>query len=355
MSVEAGTVNSTEGQAPISQTENSLNAAGPPFLTRVFVTGASGFVGRHVVRELVARGHKPVCLVRDRHRFVAEMHQVPGDRYEVVHGDLFDAAALAEAAKGAEAAIHLVGIIAEDRLRGQTFDRIHFQGTQRVVDACLAAGITRYIHMSALGTRAAPASEYHRTKWKAENVVRASGLDWTIFRPSLIHGPDGEFMRMMKIFVTRSMVPLLGFIPSPFPVIPYFGDGQSRIQPVDVRDVAYCFVAALSRPQTIGQVYDLVGPRAMTWKEMYRICRDLIPDAKRWKPMVGMPVPLARAMAATVMKLPLLPRMLRFNDAQVRMSQEDSTADPAPVEAAFDMRLRSFEDELRGYAVRIER
>ena len=324
-----------------------------PFLTRVLVTGASGFVGRYVVGELVARGHRPVCLVRDRQAFVGRMRLVPPDRYEVVHGDLFDDSALARAAYGADAAIHLVGIIAEDCLRRQTFERVHFEGTRRVVDACVAAGVRRYAHMSALGTRADARSEYHRTKWMAENYVRASGLDWTIFRPSLIHGPDGEFMRMMKTFVGRAAVPALGFIPVPFPVIPYFGDGQARVQPVSVRDVAACFAACLSKPETIGRVYELGGPRPMTWIEMYRLCKERIPGAKRWKPIVGMPVPVARLAAATVMRLPILPKPLRFNSGQVQMSQEDSTCDPRIVEETFGMRMRDFEEELAVYAPRI--
>lgn len=353
MSNEASSGQPGDGAAPTGAPETQEKGAEAPFLTRVLVTGASGFVGRYIVRELVARGHWPVCLARDRQKLADQLRQVPQDRYQVVYGDLFDNAAMAQAATGAEAAIHLVGIIAEDRLRGQTFERIHVEGTQRIVDACKAAGVKRYVHMSALGTRASAVSEYHRTKWRAENCVRASGLDWTIFRPSLIHGPDGEFMQMMKTFVTRAMVPVLGFIPSPFPVIPYFGDGQSRLQPVDVRDVAACFVAALSKPETIGQVYELGGPRAITWKDLYRLCRDLIPGAKTWKPMVGMPVPVARLMAATVMKLPLLPKMLRFNDGQVQMSQEDSVCDTRPVEDTFGLRLRDFEEELRGYAPRL--
>jgi uncharacterized protein YbjT (DUF2867 family) len=324
------------------------------FLTRVLVTGATGFVGRAVLRELVSRGHKAVCLVRDRDRLMAQARELPGDRYEAVHGDLFDADALAEAASGAEACVHLVGIIQENRLRGQTFERVHLHGTQAVVEACKAAGVRRLAHMSALGTRPGAASEYHRTKWAAEVMVRDSGLDWTIFRPSIIHGPDGEFMRMMKLFACRATVPVLGILPAPFPVMPYFGDGQGRLQPVSVKDVAHCFVAALSKPETIGRTFDLGGPEAMTWKELYRVCRDTIPGALRWKPMVGQPVWAAKLMARTLMKLPLLPAMLRFNEDQVAMSQEDSTCDAGAVEQAFGIRLRDYRRELADYAALIE-
>ncbi len=325
----------------------------PPFLTRVMVTGASGFVGGHVVRELVARGHKPVCLVRDRSSFVAKMSQVPPERYEVVSGDLFDDAALAQAVTGAEAVIHLVGIIIESHIRHQTFGRIHVEGTRRVVDACVAAGVKRYVHMSALGTRPNAVSKYHQTKWAAEQYVRGSGLDWTIFRPSIIHGADGEFMRLMKAFVTKWTVPVLGILPAPFPVIPYFGDGEHKLQPVSVKDVAQCFVAALSKPETIGKVFALGGPEALSWKELYRTCRTLIPGAKHKKPIVGQPVWAAKLMAATVMRLPLLPKMMRFDAGQVQMSQEDSVCDVTPVEQAFGIRMRNFREELAAYGAEI--
>lgn len=325
----------------------------PPFLTRVALTGATGFVGNAVVRELVARGHKPVCLVRDRPRFLSGATRFGPDRVEAVGGDLFDDEALAKAVEGAEACIHLVGIIFENRLRGQTFERIHVEGTRRVVEACKAAGVKRIVHMSALGTRANAPSAYHRTKWLAEGYVKDSGLDWTIFRPSIIHGPEGEFMRLMKSFVCDAFVPALGFIPTPLPVIPYFGDGQNKLQPVSVKDVAHCFVAALSRPQTIGKIYELGGPEAISWKELYRICRETIPGAKHWKPIIGQPVWAAKFLAMTLMKLPVLPNYMRFNVGQVQMSQEDSVCDIGPVERDFGIKLRGFRQELHEYAAMI--
>ncbi|MBX3395005.1 MAG: complex I NDUFA9 subunit family protein [Phycisphaerae bacterium] len=340
--------------APAETTSTAGQASSAPFPTRVFVTGASGFVGSAIVRELVSRGHKAVCLLRDRQRFVGGLRDISVDRIETVNGDLFDAAALSAGVAGADAVIHLVGIITEDRLRGQTFSRIHTEGTQRVVEATCAAGVRRYVHMSALGVRPDAVSTYHKTKWAAENIVRKSGLDWTIFRPSLIHGPGGEFMRMMKVFVCDAMVPALGFIPSPFPVIPYFGDGQNRLQPVSVKDVAHCFVAALSKPETIGKSYELGGANALSWKELYRDCRELIPGAKAWKPMVGLPVSVANLVASTIMKTPLLPKMLRFNVGQVQMSQEDSVCDITPVEQAFGIRMRDFRSELAAYAAQID-
>jgi len=335
-------------------TSDSPQPAGPIEHARVAVTGGSGFVGRHVVNELVARGHHPVCLVRDRSVFVDQMRRLPADRYDAIGGSLFDRDAFATTVKDCAAVIHIVGIIQERPLKGQTFERIHVEGTKRALEAAKAAGVKRFIHMSALGSRLNAPAEYHRTKWVAECAVRDSGLDYTIFRPSIIHGPDGEFMQMMRTFVCDAMVTSFGFLPAPFPVIPYFGKGDKKLQPVDVRDVATCFVGALARPETIGKSFDLGGPEALTWKQLYQTCKDLIPGAKQWKPIVGMPVWKAKFLAKTVMKLPVLPMALRFNEGQVAMSQEDSICDTRPAEAAFGITMRDFRTELRNYAALIE-
>lgn len=311
----------------------------PPKLNVFFLTGATGFVGRHVLREVVQRGYTAVCLVRRRDRLKKVTAGLDPTRVASIEGSLFDEGALKEAANQCDAVIHLVGIIMEKPLSGQTFDKIHRQGTVNVVDAAKAGGIKRYVHMSALGSREGAVADYHRTKFEAEEYVRASGLDWTIFQPSVIHGFDGEFMELMKTFVA-------GLIP---PVIPYFGSGENKLQPVSVKDVAHCFVDALRRPATIEQTFEMGGPKAYSWKELYAACRRLIPGAKSWKPMVSQPVPVAKMIAKTVMKTPLVPGNLKFNVDQVLMSQEDSVCDTDPVEAAFEIKLRDFESELARY------
>ncbi len=317
----------------------------------IMVTGATGFVGRSVVRELLARGLRPVCLVRSRQKLIGQHPHVDPDRLAIVQGSLGDRNALRHAAKLSRAAIHLVGIIIARRLKGQTFRRVHAQGTRNVIDAVDEAGIKRFVHMSALGTRPGAVSTYHRTKWAAEEYVTQSGLDWTIFRPSLIHGPEGEFMRMIKRFIC-------GLVP---PVIPYFGSGQAKVQPVSVKDVAFCIVEALGRADTFGKVFPLGGPKAYSWIELYNTCRAMMPGAKRWKPFASLPVSGAKVMAALSAPPMALVELaapsigtFRFDAGQVQMSQEDSVCDHTLAETAFDMRMRSFEDELALYAGEID-
>jgi uncharacterized protein YbjT (DUF2867 family) len=322
----------------------------PPSIQSVMVTGATGFVGRAVVRELLAKGLRPVCLVRSAEKLRAQHPEVDPERFTPIVGSLKDRGALRDAADVSQAAIHLVGIIIARPLRGQTFAAVHMRGTANVVDAVQQAGIRRYVHMSALGTRPDAASAYHRTKWAAEEYVRRSGLDWTIFRPSLIHGPDGEFMRLMKRF-------MCGFLP---PAIPYFGSGQAKVQPVSVKDVAACFVRSLLDPTTIGKVFPLGGPRTYTWIDLYNACRALLPGAKHWKPIVSQPVPFAKLAALLgqpIMGLAetIVPSLglFRFDSGQVDMSQEDATCDHRIAEQAFNIRMRDFEEELSAYAERI--
>jgi len=320
---------------------------------KVLVTGATGFVGRYIVRELLARGYTAVCLARDPNKLRQVVPEASPSQLVAIKGDLHDHDALARAAGQAQAAIHLVGIIFDRFLRRQTFQRIHVDGTRNVLAAVKTAGIRRYVHMSALGTRADAVSKYHRTKWEAEEYVRNSGLQWTIFRPSIIHGPDGEFMELMKTFVARWWIMSLKFIPTPFPVIPYFGDGEARLQPVSVKDVAHCFVASLTKEESVRCIYTLCGPHSMNWKELYRTCRELIPGAHRFKPILGQPVPVAKLLARTIMRTPILPLHLRFNVGQVEMSQEDSVCEPGVAEETFGIKMRDFRFELAQYADQI--
>ncbi|HUU83821.1 MAG TPA: complex I NDUFA9 subunit family protein [Phycisphaerae bacterium] len=309
---------------------------------RVFLTGTTGFVGRYVLRELLDRGHEVVCLIRSDEKFRQLFGQDICGRVTSVRGTLFDDSVIQQAVADVDAIIHLVGIIREVG-RWQTFDRIHRQGTKALIRAAVGADVRRFVHMSALGARSGAVSKYHRSKWAAERYLHIREIEETILRPSVIHGPDGEFMQLLKTLAC-------GLVP---PVMPYFGSGKHRVQPVSVRDVARCFVEALHRPETIGKAYELGGPRSYTWRELYAVGKRLIPGARRWKPCVGQPVWLAELLAATVMRTPLVAERFKFNRSQVQMSQEDSVCDHTVVESAFGIRLRDFEAELAEYAAQI--
>lgn len=219
---------------------------------KVFVTGGTGFVGSEVLRQLVAAGYEVKVLMRRG----SEGKLAVRDGVEVCCGDVTEAATLVDALAGCTAVIHLVGIIREFPGQGSTFERLHVEATRNVLAAAQAQGVRRYLHMSANGSGPAGTSAYHRSKWQGECAVRDSGLDWTIFRPSLIFGKGGEFVTMLADLIRK------------LPVVPVIGDGQYRMQPVAVAQVAESFVRALAMPATVGETYHLGGAESYSYDEI---------------------------------------------------------------------------------------
>lgn len=303
----------------------------------VAMTGASGFVGRHVLSHVLESGHGVRTLVRDGKRLA-----FAGDtRVHVIEGDLFGHDSLAQLVEGADAVIHLAGIIQEMPSRGQTFERVHVEATKNLLATAKATNLRHWVQMSALGTRPDASSTYHRTKWEAEEAVRHSGFSYTILRPSIIHGPDGKFMQMVRDFWVNRFPPF----------VPYFGAGllgrrgAGRLQPIWVEDVGRCFVQALTNPKAVKETYSLGGPEVFTWPQLYEICGRHLPN-RRNKKITPVPVWYANLIAGK----PAVP----FNRDQVIMSQEDSTCEIAKVQGDFEFELSPFEETYAAYADRIE-
>jgi uncharacterized protein YbjT (DUF2867 family) len=270
---------------------------------RIFVTGGTGFVGSNIRRAL---GDRPVrLLVRSAARFSEPV----GGNLEVVEGDVTDPASLRGAMDGCEAVVHLVAIIAEEG--GQTFDGVIRQGTVNVVEEAKRAGVRRFLHMSAMGTRHDPVFGYFEAKWQAEQAVQHSGIPWTIFRPSVIFGPGDEFINTLATLVKLA------------PVIPVVGTGKSKFQPVSVREVAQAFLKALDDPATAGQIYELGGGKVYEYRQMLDVISRKL--GKR-KPMVRVPVGLMKPVV-TLSKP--LPKALRppVTSEQLKMLAIDNCSD----------------------------
>jgi NADH dehydrogenase len=295
----------------------------------VLVTGATGYVGNSVVRALVAAGHNVTAVSRGGAKSKTasgkDLGTVSGVNY--VAGDVGTGAGLEAAFKGSvDAVIHLVGIIAE---RGdQTFQRVHVDGTRNVLNAAKAAGVKRYVHMSALGASATAVSRYSATKYQAEELVRASGLEWTIMRPSLIFGVGDDFFgRVLKNLVAT-------------PIVPQIGDGKFPFRPVWVGDVAQAFVQALTNPATIGQVYDLVGPKEYTFRQLLDLEMDVLGSRK---PVVPAPIAL---MNLAVPAMQILGPLAPITMDQYAMLKAGNTADPTKMQQTFKLEGRALETEL---------
>ena len=300
---------------------------------KVLVTGGTGFVGRSVVRQLVAAGHQPRLLVRDV-RSTKAMALAAEMTAEFTAGDIHDPASLTRAVAGVDAVIHLVGIIGE--IGRNTFEEAHVGATRRLLHAAKSAGVDRWVQMSALGTRPDARSRYHQSKWAAEELVRASGLDWTIFRPSIVYGPGdglvGLFARMSRWS----------------PILPVMGSGDGLMQPVHVDQVAKAFVGALAVPASIGQTYDLCGDERFSFVEILRL---ILKTLGRRRLIVHVPMPLAR-LQARIMET-VFPAILRqaspLTRDQLLMLEEDNVGEPSRAKADFGLSFPRFEDGLREY------
>jgi NADH dehydrogenase len=317
----------------------------------IAVTGATGFVGRHIAAALVASG----CRVRALIRSAAKADRtLPRDAaIDRVEGDVLDARVLADLIEGADAVVHTVGIRREVRPE-VTFERAHTMATARVVDGARHAGVRRFIQISALGTRANAPTAYFRTKFDAETIVRRSSLDWTILRPSIIHGPDGEFVGMVRDWVLGRAAPRF-FLPyfarleltDGFPPRPKLVPAMS--QPVHVDDVALAVVRSLERPETVGEVIPLVGPEPVDWPTMLTTFRDAMPMGNRRMKTIPIPAPVAVNMARLAGILGMA-NALPFGEGEPVMGAEDNTANTARARALLGIDPVGFADGVRAYA-----
>jgi len=247
----------------------------------IFVTGGTGFVGGHVVRELRSRDLPVRCLVRDASK-------APAAGVELVEGDMTDAESLRKGVAGCDTVVHLVAI---RQGREEEFRRVMVEGTRSLLAAAKEAGVGRFVHMSALGTseQTKDAVPYYRAKWDDEQLVQASGIPHVIFRPSFIFGPDG------------GILPTFTKLARLTPVTPIIGSGKQRIQPIWADDVAAYFADATSKADVTGRLYELGGPDAVTWNEFWERLKR-VRGLRR--PSVHVPVALMRVNALVTERLP---------------------------------------------------
>ena len=286
---------------------------------RVLITGATGFVGRAVCEAVVREGHSVRRMARGSR---SQSLEAQNDGMDWVRGSVLCPNDLRQGMQGCDAVIHLVGIIGE--IGDQTFERVHLEGTRQVLEAALTSGVRRIVHMSALGTRPEAVSRYHQTKWAAEEAVRSSGLDWTVFRPSLIYGPGDGFVNLFAGMSRWS------------PVLPVIGRGTSLLQPVSVDCVARAFARALDSKAAVHQTYDLCGFDRLN---LPQILQTLLQITRRRRVIVR--IPRALAWYPTAVLEWIFPRVLRrpapLSRDQILMLEEDNIGNPEAAERDFQI------------------
>jgi len=249
---------------------------------------------------------------------------------EQFEGDVTILESFAPGLVGCDAAINLVGIIREFPARGITFERLHVQATSSMLAAAGRAGVRRYLQMSALGTRPDASSRYHATKFRAEELVRTSGLDYTILRPSLIYGPKDAFINMLAGQLRLS------------PVLPVIGSGDYRLQPIHVADVARCFALALEMTETIGQCYELCGNDRLSFVELLDAVASALGRSAPVK--VRLPLGLMRMVIPVMQQVPQFPITMD----QLQMLIEENICDGC-WKSVFRFEPRGFREAIREY------
>ena len=290
----------------------------------ILVTGATGFVGGHVVAALRRAGKQVRCLVRDLR--TAAKPELAG--CELAEGDVTEPRSLPSAVEGAECVVHLVAI---RQGKPEQFERIMSRGTRDLVVAAQEAGVRRFVLMSALGVaeRTKDLVPYYRAKWEMEQAVEASSIPSVIFRPSFVFAADGGILPTFRKLAKLA------------PVTPIVGSGMQRLQPIWADDVAAYFVRAVDGVGT-GVTFELGGPDVVSWNELWERLKTAL-GVRR--PSVHVPMGLMRLNALVTERLPgdvpLTRDLLKMMEAGDNIVADDAAA------KTFALPLVPLDEQLR--------
>jgi NADH dehydrogenase len=301
-------------------------------MSTILVSGASGFVGSHLLPELLGAGHRVVALVRSvgaGEKVTRRLTAALAANVEPRTGDVDRPATLPPALAGVDAVVHLVAI-PRDWNGGKKLLEVNLDGTRNLIAAMQASGVRRLVHLGALGVEDRDELHYAKSKARAERAVMESGLEWTILKPSLLFGPGDGFFNIVADLVRLSP----GIVPVP-------GDGKSRFQPLHVGDLALCLRLSLERPETVGHAFELGGPRIWTYREITaEVCRGM----GRRRAIIPVPVPLIKLVAGAA-EAAHLPFPVATD--QLRQLALDNVGPLDGVHSAFGFIPRRMEGELR--------
>lgn len=302
----------------------------------VLVTGATGFLGRRVVHELLEHNYEVRCLVHSPGR----ERIFPPRSVDVQYGSVTDPNALASAFQGVDRVVHLVGIIRQGK--GATFNQINHLGTANVVEAARQAGSVRhFVQISAIGASNNRRYPYLYSKWQGEQEVVNSGLPYTILRSSIVFGQGDEFVNALAALVRA------------FPLVPVVGLGRNRLQPIAAEDVARCITLTLARDDLKGKTMEIGGPEQLSYNQIVSIVARTMGKGRL---RFHVPVLLMRLNVALMeLVLPRSPitteelRMLQIrNVAELGTVEETFGFTPRPLKGNIDfVNSMSFSDALK--------
>jgi NADH dehydrogenase len=287
---------------------------------KVTVIGATGFVGRQVVARLASSGHEVRAVSRGGGRLAGWGREVVPLAANVETGE-----GLGAALTGVDGVVHLVAIPRETG--GRRFERVNVEGVRHAVDAARAAGARRFVHLSVLGAAEDPRLRYLHSKWRGERIVRESGLDWVVLRPSLLFGEGDGFFNLIRLTL-KWWSPGVVAIP---------GDGSARFQPLAVEDLAVAVERSLLEADRAGSVLELGGPEHVTYRQI--VDRVMAATGMR-RLKLGLPIPLLSALTAVTDRvLPIFP----VSHDQISSLQQPNYTELAAYQRAFGVRPRPFD------------
>jgi uncharacterized protein YbjT (DUF2867 family) len=293
----------------------------------VLVDGATGYLGSHVVADLIRNDLRVRCLVREGAQ-KDDINFLSGLGAEIVQADLLrDSSKAFDAFKGATAAVHLIGSIAPKR--GETFENLHVEPTSNFAALCQKASVPKAIMVTALGTAANAKSQYHRSKFQAESILRESKVPAIFLRPSLLVGRtsghrDSKLVkRYCDLIQTKKTIPLIG-------------GGTNRIQPLFIDDMVAAVRQAIQvQAGGVGndaRAYDLAGPNSMTMAEFVKSLMKVIGIERN---LVSIPVPIAKLIAMLAEKNQEVPII---SQDQVTLATTDNVCQNNHIETIFNIK-----------------
>lgn len=294
----------------------------------ILITGATGYIGRHLVSRLVEQGERPRCLVRDTKRAA---NILPADKVELIQGDTTQPTSLKAALNGVETVVHAAFITADRKQSaGNRYAETNVQGTSYLVKAAKEAGVKRIVEISGLGTRPDKAGSYMQGRFLAEKMVKDSGLDWTIIQPSVLFGKGAPFIKGLADLIRSA------------PVVPLIGGGNILFQPIYVEDVVTVILKVLADPTgTNKKTYVIGGPAYYSFTQVIDVLLHVMHKSRIKAPA---PIPLV-GIGAAVMEA-LLPKP-PLTKAAMTLFTFNNTTDLQSVERDFGFTPTSFTEYLQ--------
>jgi uncharacterized protein YbjT (DUF2867 family) len=298
----------------------------------ILITGATGYIGRHLVARLVAQGERPRCLVREMNR---AKRILPADKVELVQGATTSPASLDAAVQGVDTIVHAAFLTADRKQSaGNEYEKTNVQGTANLIQAAKKAGVKRVIEIGGLGTRPDKPGSYMQGRYLAEKMLKESGLDWTIIQPSVLFGKNAPFIKGLVDLIRTS------------PVVPLIGGGKIMFQPIYVEDVVTVIIKVLEDPvSTANKTYTIGGPAYYSFTQII----DALLQATH-KQRIKVPAPTSLVGVGAAVMEAVLPKP-PLTKAAMALFTFDNTTDLRSVERDFGFTPTSFTTYLKEYGV----